>query len=128
MLSELARNEYGGSTMASSDDSASKGKGTGAAEEPEPEMKNTSSSASRTSYAHPDDRRGDGDGKKGAVTKPRGKAKAAPKDKAKDTSGNSEDDGSHPCANCDKPGAKSMCSRCRVEWYCGRECQKVRGR
>ena len=118
--------------MASSDDSASKDKGKGAAEEPEPERSNTSSSAATASYdpsdyqkPHPDDRSG-GDGKKGGATKPRGKAKAAPTDKAKDTSGKGEDDGSHRCANCDKPGATKKCGRCGVEWYCDRNCQKVR--
>ena len=120
--------------MASSDDSASKGKdtGPGAAEECEPERSNASSSASRASYdpadyqqPHPDDR-GGGHGKKGAATKPRGKAKAAaPKDKAKDKSDKGKDDGSHRCANCDKPGATKKCGRCGVEWYCDRNCQKV---
>ena len=116
--------------MASSDDSASKdkgvGTGTGAAEEPEPELSNASSSASRASYdpadyqkPHPDDRSsGGGDGKKGGATKPRGKAK--------DKDGKGKDDGGHRCANCDKPGATAKCGRCEVEWYCDRECQKVR--
>ena len=107
-------------------------KGKGAAEEPEPEPDDASSSTAAASYdptiyqrPHPDDR-GGGDGKKGGVAKPRGKAKAAaPKDKAKDKSGKGKDDGSHRCANCDKPGAKSRCSRCGVEWYCDRNCQRV---
>ena len=39
----------------------------------------------------------------------------------------SEDD-AHRCANCFAPDAKSKCGGCGVEWYCGRDCQKVRGR
>ena len=100
----------------------------GAAEEPEPEPDGASSSPpSAASYdpsvyqpPHPDDRNnGGGDGK---VT-------VSAKDKAEDTAKGKEvdDDGSHRCANCDKPGAKSKCGRCGVEWYCGRKCQKVRG-
>ena len=109
-----------------------KNKGKGAAEEPEPEPDDASSSSTPAAASydstiyqrpHPDDRGGGGgvDGKKGtaAATKAGGKTK----DKAK-----SKDDGSHRCANCDKPGAKSRCGRCGVEWYCDRECQKVRGR
>ena len=103
----------------------------GAAEEPEPEPDDASSTGAAASYdpadyqkPHPDDRGGGDDGNKngGATTKPRGKAKAAPTDKG----GKAKDGGSHRCANCDKPGAKSRCSRCGVEWYCDRECQKVR--
>ena len=111
--------------------------GKGAAEEPEPEPDDASSFAAAASYdpadyqkPHPDDRGGGGGGKKkGGATKPRGKAKAAaPTDKAKDKSGKGKDDGSHRCANCDKPGAKKKCGRCGVEWYCDRNCQKVGGR
>ena len=109
----------------------------GAAEEPESEPNDASSSPSPTSYdpsiyqpPHPDDR-GDGGGdgkKKSATTKPRTKSTKTAKSKAADTAkGKEDDDGSHRCANCDKPGAKSKCGRCGVEWYCGRECQKVRG-
>ena len=74
---------------------------------------------------HPDDRCGSGgDSKKGAAaTKARGKTK----DKA-NAKGKGRDDGDHRCANCDKPGATKKCGRCGVEWYCDRECQKVRGR
>ena len=119
--------------MASSNNNnnASK-KENGAAEEPDAELDTTSSSASPASYdpsdykPHPDDRDGGGaDGKeKGRATKPPGKAKvaAAPTDKAK-----GKDDGGHRCANCDKPGATKKCGRCGVEWYCNRNCQKVRG-
>ena len=106
----------------------------GAAEEPEPEPDDASSTAPAASYdpadyqkPHPDDRRGDGGGKKGGATKPRGKAKAAPTEKAKAKGGKGEDDGGHRCANCDKPGAKKKCGRCGVEWYCDRNCQRVRG-
>ena len=124
--------------MASSTNSASASEGKGAAEEPEPELDDASSTTGAASYdptiyqkPHPDDRGGGGGGdgkKKGAATKLRGKVKAAaPKDKAKDTSGKGEDDGSHRCANCDKPGATKKCGRCGVEWYCDRNCQTVRG-
>ena len=103
----------------------------GAAEEPKPEPDDASSSSPRAaSYdpsiyqpAHPDDRGGGSGKKKSAVTKPRTKSTKTAKSKTKDIAG----DGTHRCANCDKPGAKSKCSRCGVEWYCGRECQKVRG-
>ena len=43
----------------------------------------------------------------------------------KTKSGKGKDDGSHRCANCDKPGAKKKCGRCGVEWYCDRNCQRV---
>ena len=106
--------------MASMNKKENKGKGT--AEEPEPEPADTSAATAATSYdptiyqrPHPDDRAG-GDGKKGGTTKAGGKAK----DKGK-----GKDDGSHRCANCDKPGAKSRCGRCGVEWYCDRNCQRV---
>ena len=113
--------------MASMNNEGNKGKG--AAEEPEPD--DASSAAGAASYdpsiyqrPHPDDR-GGGDGKKkSGATKPRGKSKEAdPKDKGK-----TKDGGSHRCANCDKPGAKSRCGRCGVEWYCDRNCQRVRER
>ena len=107
----------------------------GAAEEPEPEPDGASSSPpSAASYdpsvyqpPHPDDR--GGKKKKSATTKPRTKSTKTAKNKTEDTAKGKEedDDGSHRCANCDKPGAKSKCGRCGVEWYCGRECQKVRG-
>ena len=100
----------------------------GAAEEPEPEPDDASSTAAAASYEptiyqrpHPDDRGGGGggDGKKGnAATKARGKTQGKTKGKAY---------GSHRCANCDKPGATKKCGRCGVEWYCDRNCQKVRG-
>ena len=83
---------------------------------------------------HPDDRDGSGgDGKKkkkkSATTKSGTKLTKTAKGKTEDTAkGKEDDDGSHRCANCDKPDAKSKCGRCGVEWYCGRECQKVRGR
>ena len=55
-----------------------------------------------------------------------GKVTASAKDKAEDTAkGKDDDDGSHRCANCDKPDAKSKCGRCGVEWYCDHDCQKV---
>ena len=102
--------------------------GKGAAEEPEPEPDDASSSSTPAAASydptiyqrpHPDDRGGGGgDGKKGAATKTCGKTK----DKTK-----GKDDGSHRCANCDKPGAKNRCSRCGVEWYCDRNCQRVSG-
>ena len=104
-------------------------KGKGAAEEPEPEP-DASSTAGAASYdptiyqrPHPDDRGGGdgGGGKKGAATN---KAGGKTKDKAKDK----KDDGGHRCANCDKPGATKKCGRCGVEWYCDRNCQRVRGR
>ena len=103
----------------------------GAAEEPEPEPDGASSSPpSAASYdpsvyqpPHPDEKK-----KKSALTKPRTKATKTAKSKTEDTAkGKDDDDGSHRCANCDKPGAMSKCGRCGVEWYCGRECQKVRG-
>ena len=103
-----------------------------AAEEPEPEPDDAASATGATSYdptiyqrPHPDDR---GGGKKGAAaTKARGKTmdKGKAKDKAKGKA-KAKDDGGHRCANCDKPGATSKCGRCEVEWYCDRECQKVR--
>ena len=105
-------------------------KGKGAAEEPEPEPQDAYSTPRAASYdptiyqrPHPDDRGGGGgggDGKKGAAaTKARGKTEDKSKDK--------KDNGSHRCANCDKPGATKKCGRCGVEWYCDRECQRVRG-
>ena len=116
--------------MASMNNEENKGKG--AAEEPEPEPDDASSTPGAASYdptiyqrPHPDDRGGggDGDGKKGnAATKADGKTKGKGKDKGK------KDDGGHRCANCDKPGATKKCGRCGVEWYCDRNCQKVRGR
>ena len=109
----------------------------GAAEEPKPEPDDASSSSPRAaSYdpsiyqpAHPDDRGGGSGKKKSATTKPRTKSTKTAKNKTENTTKGKEeeDDGSHRCANCDKPGAKSKCGRCGVEWYCGRECQKVRG-
>ena len=103
--------------------------GKGAAEEPEPEPDDAASATGAASYdpaiyqrPHPDDRGGSGHGgKKGAAaTKFAGKTK----DKTKDQ----KDDGGHRCANCDKPGATKKCGRCGVEWYCDRNCQKVRVR
>ena len=108
----------------------------GAAEEPKPEPDDASSSSPRAaSYdpsiyqpAHPDDRGGGSGKKKSAVTKPRTKSTKTAKSKTEDTAKGKEDnDGSHRCANCDKPDAKSKCGRCGVEWYCSPECQKVRG-
>ena len=100
-----------------------------AAEEPEPEPDDASSTPGAASYdptiyqrPHPDDRGGGGgDGKKGAAAT---KADGKTKDKGKDK----KDDGGHRCANCDKPGATKRCGRCGVEWYCDRNCQRVRGR
>ena len=103
-------------------------KGKGAAEEPEPEPDDASSTSGAASYdptiyqrPHPDDR-GGGGGKKGNAANKVTKAAGKTKDKTK-----GKDDGSHRCANCDKPGAKSRCSRCGVEWYCDRNCQRVSG-
>ena len=114
--------------MASMNNEENKGKG--AAEEPEPEPGDASSTRGAASYdptiyqrPHPDDRGGGGDGggKKGnaatKVTKAGGKTKGKGKTKA---------DGGHRCANCNKPGATKRCGRCGVEWYCDRQCQKVR--
>ena len=115
--------------MASMNNEENKGKG--AAEEPDPPEPDDASSAARAaSYdptlyqrPHPDDRGGGGgDGKKGAAA-----TKADGKTKDKTKGGKGEDDGSHRCANCDKPGATKKCGRCGVEWYCDRNCQKVRG-
>ena len=113
--------------MASMNNEENKGKG--AAEEPEPEPDGASSAPAAASYdptiyqrPHPDDRGGGGGigCKKGtAATKADGKTK----DKGK-----GKDDGGHRCANCDKPGATKRCGRCGVEWYCDRNCQRVRGR
>ena len=109
--------------MASMNNEENKNKG--AAEEPEPEPDDASSTPGAASYdptiyqrPHPDDRGGGGGKKTGGATKPRDKAKG----------GKGKDDGSHRCANCDKPGATKKCGRCGVEWYCDRNCQKVRGR
>ena len=106
----------------------------GAAEEPEPEPgppspsspSSSSSTAAAAPYdpreyqpAHPDDRGGDGKpAKKGGGAKGKGKGKAKAKGEG--------EGGTHRCANCDAPDAKRKCSRCCVEYYCGRECQKVR--
>ena len=110
----------------SSNNSASASEGNGAAEEPEPEPDDASMSTGAASYdptiyqrPHPDDRGGGKKGGKkgGATNKADGKTKGKTKDK---------DDGGHRCANCDKPGATKKCGRCGVEWYCDRNCQKVR--
>ena len=109
--------------MASMNNDENKSKG--AAEEPESEPDHASLSPAAASYdptiyqrPHPDDR-GGGDGKKGnAATKAGGKTKGKGKGK--------KDDRGHRCANCDKPGATKKCGRCGVEWYCDRNCQKVR--
>ena len=90
---------------------------------------------------HPDDRSGGGGGGgkkaahgkssvgKGAAEEPKPEPDDASCSTAatKTKSGKAKDDGSHRCANCDKPGAKKRCGRCGVEWYCDRNCQKVRG-
>ena len=74
-------------------------KGKSAAEEPEPEPDDASPSTAATKS-------------KAATIKTKGK----------------DDGGGHRCANCDKPGATKKCGRCGVEWYCDRNCFKVRGR
>ena len=96
-------------------------KNKGAAEEPEPEPDGTSSTPGAASYdpsiyqrPHPDDR-SSGSKKGNAATKAHGKTKVKGK----------KDDGSHRCANCDKPGATKRCGRCGVEGYCDHNCQKV---
>ena len=30
-----------------------------------------------------------------------------------------------PCGHCGKPEGKQRCSRCKVVYYCGRECQRA---
>ena len=122
-------------TTASSDHSASKGKdkGTGAAEEPEPELSNASSSGSRASYdpadyqkPHPDDR-GGGE----PATKPCGKAKNAPTNKARseDTHGSAKTKSPLSLDHCGNCGVESdelrKCKLCGAVAYCGEACQKV---
>ena len=92
----------------------------GAAEEPEPEP-GPPSGSTPPSYdprvyqpPHPDDRADGTPTKKGGGSKGKGKGKGK------------GGDGTHRCANCDAPDAKRKCSRCCVEYYCGRECQEVR--
>ena len=135
--------------MASMDNEENKGKG--AAEEPDPpEPDDASSAAAAASYdptiyqrPHPDDRGGSVGKKKGGAAKARDKSSVGkgaaeepepePDDAScstaatKTKSGKAKDDGTHRCANCDKPGAKKRCGRCGVEWYCDHNCQKVRG-
>ena len=66
--------------------------------------------------------------KKSATTKSGKRVTKTAKGKTEDTAKGKEDvDGSHRCANCDKPGATKRCGRCGVEWYCDRNCQRVRG-
>ena len=87
----------------------------GAAEEPGPPAGSGPASYDPRVYRpHPDDRAD------GTPTKKGGGAKGKAKGKGKGG------DGTHRCANCDAPDAKRKCSRCCVEYYCGRECQKVR--
>jgi hypothetical protein len=107
----------------------------GAAEEPEPEPGPLTSAPSSTFAAaasydprefqapHPDDRGGAGGG--GEPTKAK-KLHGGAKGKGKGKGGaKAKDDDTHRCGNCDAPDAKSKCMRCCVEYYCGRECQKV---
>ena len=103
----------------------------GAAEEPEPEPGEppSTTAAAAATYdpreyqpAHPDDRGGDGGGKKATKGKGKGNAKAG-QDEGRVKG--EEDDGTHRCGNCDAPDAKSKCKGCGVEYYCNRECQTV---
>ena len=89
--------------------SSTRGAGKSAAEEPEPEPGPPSPTSTAASYnpreyqpPHPDDR---------------GKPTLSG---AKGTEG-----GTHRCGNCDAPDAKSKCTRCCVERYCGKKCQAV---
>ena len=109
----------------------------GAAEEPGPEPDDASSTGAAASYdpadyqkPHPDDRGGGGGGdgkKKGGATKPRGKAKAAATDKAKDKGKAKEGKATGRCGNCDAEGAVLRCGQCGTEVYCGEACQRVSG-
>ena len=108
----------------------------GAAEEGPPSAATASSSSSSSSSTpasydprvyqppHPDDRSGRADGKPSSKKGGGAKAKAKTEGGA-DGKGNDGDDGTHRCGNCDAPDAKRKCTRCCVEYYCNRECQKV---
>ena len=119
--------------MASSSNSVSKSLGKGASEEPEPGPDDASSSTAAASYdpadyqkPHPDDRGGAG-GKKVGATKPRGKAKVAPTDKAKDKGKGKKGKATGRCGNCDAEGAVLRCAQCGTEVYCDVNCQRVSG-
>ena len=109
----------------------------GAAEEPEPEPEPgepPSITAAAATYdpreyqpAHPDDRGGGGGGKKATKGKGKGNTKAGESEgEGEGRAKGNVDDATHRCGNCDAPDAKSKCKGCGVEYYCNRECQKVR--
>ena len=64
----------------------------------------------------------------GTAAKSRGKAKAAPTDKAKGKDGKGKKGkATGRCGNCDAEGAVLRCGQCGTEVYCGEACQRVSG-